>query len=1086
MQKQRLRKLLALVIGIICVTPIVIGSTQWKSKAAANFQNVRGWQEKQNRKIGGAHHRLSQDELRKIGARLQSFALGKVQANPNGNTNRPSLGAALSRLREKPIDLAARLQQARQQRSWQRSIRWHESNGTPVFIAGSALRQPMAKLSSAAKAEEIALNIISANRETFRLDDPHSELKVVESFQDDFGKQHVKLAQWYQGVPVWGQDLVAHLEANGELYSVNARYSPTPKTINVNAANLGAEQAIQIARNNLTAQTSIEEFGELTQKILSYNGPRATKYILIDQKTQQPHLIWHVQIRSNLRDKWYYFIDASTGEILERYNDTNFDGPVTANATDLNGVTQTINVYQVGNTYYLIDASRPIWQTTQPDILNDPQGALWTIDARGKDLGRDTELFHVTSNNNTWNDRASVSAHSNVGRVFEYYYSTHGRRAIDDQNSTIISVIHVTDEGQPMDNAYWNGALMAYGDGNIALKPLAGGLDVAAHEMTHGVISRTVNLEYKFQSGALNESFADVFAVMVDRDDWLLGEDVALTSYFPSGALRNLQDPHNGGNSLNDNGWQPAHMNEFVDLTIDQDNGGVHINSGVPNRACYLIGNAIGRDKTESIYYRVLSARYLNTQSRFVDLRLAAIRAATDLYGDNSAEVNAAKAGFDGVGITDDGGTQPPGDLPPVQGDQWIAIVNAELADNSLYLARPVINNQSTDIVQLTPTQVYTNTGNPISVSDNGEVILFVDSNNFVRGINSDGSGETVISTDGVWSSIALSPDATKLAATSVFEDSTIYIFDLVDDNNSKAIHLYSPTTQQGVQADITVYADALDWDLNSQFVLYDAFNRIPQAGGGAIEYWDVNALDVDNELIFPLFPPQPEGINIGNPSFAQTNDNFFVFDVFDADQGTNEIWAIDVFSGEVGLIESNQSSIGYPRYSPDDSRIVFQREVGGQATLRQIAVAANKIESAGPSQAYVTGGQLPTWFAIGQRTDVEDKPASTPSTYTLLQNYPNPFWSEATSRFAGNPETTIRYAMPFNGQVSIAIYDIEGRLVTNLVSGTKTAGEHTLRWNGLDGAGNRVANGVYLYRMEATSPAGAVTRLTKKLMMVK
>jgi hypothetical protein len=201
-----------------------------------------------------------------------------------------------------------------------------------------------------------------------------------------------------------------------------------------------------------------------------------------------------------------------------------------------------------------------------------------------------------------------------------------------------------------------------------------------------------------------------------------------------------------------------------------------------------------------------------------------------------------------------------------------------------------------------------------------------------------------------------------------------------------------------------------------------------------------------------------------------------------------NEIWVIDLFSGEVGLIESNQSSIGYPRYSPDDSRIVFQREVGGQATLRQIAVAANKIVSAGPSQAYVTGGQLPTWFAIGQRTDVEDKPAGTPSTYTLLQNYPNPFWSGATSPAlsGGNPETTIRYAMPYNGQVSIAIYDVEGRLVTNLVSGTKIAGEHTVRWNGLDGAGNRVASGVYLYRMEATSPTGAMTRLTKKLMMVK
>jgi flagellar hook assembly protein FlgD len=75
---------------------------------------------------------------------------------------------------------------------------------------------------------------------------------------------------------------------------------------------------------------------------------------------------------------------------------------------------------------------------------------------------------------------------------------------------------------------------------------------------------------------------------------------------------------------------------------------------------------------------------------------------------------------------------------------------------------------------------------------------------------------------------------------------------------------------------------------------------------------------------------------------------------------------------------------------------------------------------------------------------------------------------------------------MPFNGEVSLAIYDVEGRLVANLVSGTKTAGEHTVQWDGLDGAGNRVASGVYFYRMEAVSPTGTVTTLTKKMMMVK
>ena len=88
---------------------------------------------------------------------------------------------------------------------------------------------------------------------------------------------------------------------------------------------------------------------------------------------------------------------------------------------------------------------------------------------------------------------------------------------------------------------------------------MAGSLDVAAHEFSHGLIERTVNLEYQFQSGALNESIADVFGVLVDDEDWLVGEDVVSLDYFPSGALRNMADPHNNGNE-EDFFWQPSHL----------------------------------------------------------------------------------------------------------------------------------------------------------------------------------------------------------------------------------------------------------------------------------------------------------------------------------------------------------------------------------------------------------------------------------------------------------------------------------------------------------------------------------------------
>ena len=103
--------------------------------------------------------------------------------------------------------------------------------------------------------------------------------------------------------------------------------------------------------------------------------------------------------------------------------------------------------------------------------------------------------------------------------------------------------------------------------------------------MTHGVVEKTANLEYQDESGALNESFADVFGAMIDRDDWKMGEDVMQPGVNPNNALRDLQDPHNGVSS-NSSWWQPKHTDE--QYTQSDDNGGVHINSGIPNHAFYL------------------------------------------------------------------------------------------------------------------------------------------------------------------------------------------------------------------------------------------------------------------------------------------------------------------------------------------------------------------------------------------------------------------------------------------------------------------------------------------------------------------
>ncbi len=234
-------------------------------------------------------------------------------------------------------------------------------------------------------------------------------------------------------------------------------------------------------------------------------------------------------------------------------------------------------------------------------------------------------------------DYVVQAAHDNIGLTYDYYFNTFGRDSYNGAGATLTSTVHYSNG---YNNAYWNGQQMVYGDGDgNVFSPLSLGLDVVAHELTHGVTQSTADLVYSYQSGALNESYSDVFGAMVDRDDWLMGEDV-YTPHTPGDALRSLSNPTLYG--------QPDNMSNYVNTTSD--NGGVHTNSGIPNKAAYNIATAIGKDKMEKIWYRTLTV-YLNSGSQFTDARDASVQAATDLYGSNGPEVLAVQNGFAAVGI---------------------------------------------------------------------------------------------------------------------------------------------------------------------------------------------------------------------------------------------------------------------------------------------------------------------------------------------------------------------------------------------------------------------------------------------------
>ncbi|MEK6328348.1 MAG: M4 family metallopeptidase [Actinomycetota bacterium] len=221
----------------------------------------------------------------------------------------------------------------------------------------------------------------------------------------------------------------------------------------------------------------------------------------------------------------------------------------------------------------------------------------------------------------------------NAGNVWEYYKTTFNRDSYDNAGATLKATVHYGTSP----NAFWNGDRVVYADGFPRL-------DVSGHEWTHAVTERTAGLEYQLQSGAANESFSDVFGELIERyvrgsADWLVGADA------PGGPFRNMSNPAAEG--------QPGHLDNYISTCSD--NGGVHLNSGILDRAFYLAKQAINPDKAGRVWYRAL-IHYLVPTSSFEDVRAAAIQAAEDLYG--SAEVNGVRQAFNQVGL--DGQAQPP------------------------------------------------------------------------------------------------------------------------------------------------------------------------------------------------------------------------------------------------------------------------------------------------------------------------------------------------------------------------------------------------------------------------------------------
>lgn len=247
-------------------------------------------------------------------------------------------------------------------------------------------------------------------------------------------------------------------------------------------------------------------------------------------------------------------------------------------------------------------------------------------------------------------DKSVDQVYDGFGATYEFFWSVFQRDSIDNQGMALLGLVHF---GTNYDNAFWDGAgHMFFGDGDgQVLVDTTKGVDVIGHELTHGVTQHEAKLEYSGQSGALNESVSDVFGIQIkqaflkqgaDESDWLIGEDIVGPALKP--ALRSMKAP----GTANPHDDQPADMDHYVP------GGDVHLNSGIPNHAFYVVATTLGGkswDAAGPIWYATLCDAALAPDATFQDFADLTNKHADAMYGANSREADAVRAGWEAVKI---------------------------------------------------------------------------------------------------------------------------------------------------------------------------------------------------------------------------------------------------------------------------------------------------------------------------------------------------------------------------------------------------------------------------------------------------
>lgn len=482
-------------------------------------------------------------------------------------------------------------------------------------------------------------------RKVFFENDKSVTFKTIKSEKDALQFEHIRYQQYYNNVPIEWAVLIVHSKDN-KVVSFNGRLADL-STADYTAS-LSESVALHAALQHINAE------------VYKWQVPSEERFVKenfgIDSYYPKGELVWFApegHFNKGLRKVWKFnvyahkplsrnevYIDAQDGSVLflsNKIQDANSTGTA---VTGYSG-TRTIITDSYNGSYRLRETTRG--NGVQTFNLN-----------KGTDYGNATDFTDADNNWNNVNadlDQYATDAHWGLEMTYDYFLNVHNRNSIDNNGMLLQAYIHYDID---YFNAFWDGQVMTFGDGDNN-NPLVS-LDICGHELSHGITENTAGLIYQNESGALNESFSDIFGTTIEfytkptTGNWLMGDEIG-------SAFRNMSDPNANGDpdTYNGTNW----------YTGTQDNGGVHTNSGVQNFWYYLlcqggsgtndIGNAynvtgIGMDDARQIAYRSLT-NYLGATSNYADARFYSIQAAIDIFGPCTPQVISTTNAWYAVGV---------------------------------------------------------------------------------------------------------------------------------------------------------------------------------------------------------------------------------------------------------------------------------------------------------------------------------------------------------------------------------------------------------------------------------------------------